>query len=101
MLDVKEATTLREDFWDASPNLARIRDFSRSRMAPPWGVFGCTLAKAVTATSPRVVLPAIVGSEASLNVFVAIVGTSGMGKGISDSVSDELIEAVETVNIGS
>lgn len=101
MVTVKEPNTELADFWDARPNLTRIRDFAHSRMAPAWGVFGCALAKAVANVPPSVVLPAIVGSEASLNLFVGIVGKSGQGKGVSDAVSDELVDYVDTVNVGS
>ncbi|HJC29574.1 MAG TPA: hypothetical protein H9759_09300 [Candidatus Dietzia intestinipullorum] len=53
---------------------------------------------------PTVVLPPIVGSVASLNTFVAVVGPSGSGKGASDGVARDLLQTtprVHTVKPGS
>lgn len=102
MVNVKEPDTEFAAFWDARLELAMIRDFAHSRMAPSWGVLGGVLAKAIAVVPPNVVLPAIVGSEASLNLFVGIVGKSGTGKGVSDAVSDELLPYLaDVMNIGS
>jgi hypothetical protein len=44
-------------------------------------MLGCVLARVVAGIPPTVVLPPLVGSHASLNLFVALVGASGAGKG--------------------
>jgi hypothetical protein len=50
------------------------------------------LARAITATPPNVVLPAIIGAVGSLNTYVAIVGASGSGK---DAALSAAIDAVD------
>ncbi|WP_235657985.1 hypothetical protein [Mycobacteroides abscessus] len=70
-----------EAFWTSRAVLTDLRQFARARRVAPWAVLGYVLARAVCAIPPHVVLPALVGSEASLNLFVALVGPSGAGKG--------------------
>jgi hypothetical protein len=70
-----------EPFWSARPVLADVRQFARSRRVGPWAMLGHVLARTVAAIPPHVVLPPMVGSHASLNLFVALVGVSGAGKG--------------------
>lgn len=70
-----------EAFWASRAVLTDLRQFARARRVAPWAVLGYVLARAVCAIPPHVVLPALVGSEASLNLFVALVGPSGAGKG--------------------
>ncbi|WP_100463191.1 bifunctional DNA primase/polymerase [Mycobacteroides abscessus] len=70
-----------EAFWTSRAVLTDLRQYARARRVAPWAVLGYVLARAVCAIPPHVVLPALVGSEASLNLFVALVGPSGAGKG--------------------
>ncbi|MBS1695770.1 MAG: bifunctional DNA primase/polymerase [Actinobacteria bacterium] len=70
-----------ETFWSARPALADMRQFARARRVGPWAMLGHVLARTVSAIPPHVVLPPLVGSHASLNLFVALVGRSGAGKG--------------------
>lgn len=70
-----------EAFWASRAVLTDLRQFARARRVAPWAVLGYALARAVCAIPPHVVLPALVGAEASLNLFVALVGPSGAGKG--------------------
>lgn len=79
------------EFWSARPVLAHLHQYARSRRAAPWAVLGGALARVVVATPPMVVLPPLVGGDASLNLFVAIVGASGAGKGASTSVAAEAL----------
>lgn len=69
-----------EDFWTARPELETIRAMARSRMASPWSTLGIVLAREITAVHPRLVLPPIVGGQVSLNLYVGITATSGVGK---------------------
>jgi hypothetical protein len=50
------------------------------------------LARAITATPPNVVLPAIVGAVGSLNTFVALVGPSGAGKDAALTTAADAID---------
>lgn len=76
----------RQDFWSARPVLTHIRDFARSRMVGPWGTLGVVLVRAVCQLPPEVQLPATIGGEQSLNMLLALVGTSGEGKGGCEAV---------------
>lgn len=78
-------------FWDARPELAYIRDFALSRYAVPWAVLGAALARAVACVEPNIQLPAVIGTEASLNLFVGLVGPSGGGKDIAVGVAEALL----------
>jgi hypothetical protein len=92
-----------EDFWDQRKCLTHIRDFARARMTSPWAVLGVTLARALTTVPPYMVLPPIIGSEASLNLFVALVGPSGMGKGAAEGAARDALDMgdVFTATVGS
>jgi hypothetical protein len=92
------------DFWQSRAVLAHINAFARARRASPWAVFGVTLARAISAVDPCVVLPPIINSVASLNTFVALVGGSGSGKSSAIDVSEDALiiaDAPRPRNIGS
>jgi hypothetical protein len=72
------------DFWTARPHLARIHGWARARMAAPTAVLAVALARVIAATPSQVVLPPIIGGEVSLNVFFALVGNAGGGKGAAE-----------------
>lgn len=93
-----------EAFWQSRPVLGHLRTFARSRMCSPWAVLGVALARVVVTAPAYYVLPPIVGSYASLNLFVALVGASGGGKGAAESAAgDALTLPVEvyTATVGS
>lgn len=92
-----------EEFWQARPVLEHVRLFARARLCSPWAVLGVVLARVVTATPPYVVLPGLVGSYGSANLFVALVGPSGGGKGASESAAADCIDLgdIETATVGS
>lgn len=94
-----DAEAIDDDaFWSAREVLSDLRQFARARRVAPWAVLGYVLARAVCAIGPHVVLPALVGAEASLNLFVALVGPSGAGKGgASGAASRWLSTHPETV----
>lgn len=91
------------DFWKSRDLLKHIHTFARARMVAPWAVLGCVLARIVTATPTTVLLPPIVGSKQSLNLFVGLVGPSGSGKGAAEAVAAEALHVgyVKTTNTGS
>jgi len=103
--------TLRqeEDFWSARITLGHIYDYARACYTAPWAVFGAVLARAVASVEPNIQLPATIGSETSLNLFIALVGRSGGGKDIAYGVAkkaldiwrgQELLET-DTIPLGS
>jgi hypothetical protein len=86
-----------DQFWNTRPTLAAIRDTARERRVAPWAVLACVLATVSTRVGPHVVLPATVGSVASLNTFWALVGASGSGKDAALAVAQELLWLDDTV----
>ncbi len=88
--EVGEPPMIR-DFWQRTQTLHKIRWFARERRVAPWAVLGAVLAQASCRIGPHVVLPAIVGGVASLNLLVGLVGPSGKGKGAATAVASELL----------
>ncbi|BDT96994.1 hypothetical protein [Nocardia sputorum] len=88
---VDSADAPEADFWQARPVLTHVRDFARARMCGPWSTLGVVLARAVASVPPHVLLPATVGGPTSLNMFVALVGPSGAGKGASESAARDAV----------
>lgn len=80
-----------EEFWQARPLLAHLHTTARARRTSPWAVLGVALARIVAATPAAVVLPPIVGGQASLNTFIGLVGKSGSGKGAAERVAAEAL----------
>lgn len=78
-------------FWSARPALAHIHTFARARRAGPWAVLIAVLARATAATEPNLRLPPAIGRAASLNLFCALVGPSGGGKGAAEGAAAEAV----------
>lgn len=74
-----------DSFWSARPILDHILRLARARRVGPWAVLGTAMARAVATIPPYVALPGTVGGRMSLNLFVALVGPSGGGKGGADA----------------
>lgn len=87
-----EAREAAGAFWDERPELAHVRDFARSRRCSPWALLGVVLTRAVVTVPSYVVLPPTVGSFASLNLFCALVGPSGAGKGAAESAAVDAVD---------
>lgn len=89
-------------FWEARPELRAIRDTAHCRKwkGNPWAFLGSTLAHAVAAVPHEVVLPQIGGPHASLNLFIALVGQPGQGKGKSTAASRSILPGAEVYRIG-
>jgi len=93
-----------DTFWRARPVLAHLHAFARARRVAPWALLGVTLARVVAVVPPVVVLPSLVGSYGSLNLFVGVVGRSGAGKGTAESAAVDAVPLpgpVATATIGS
>ena len=91
------------DFWDATAALTHIRDFAYSRMTSPWAVLGVVLLRVLATVPPNVVLPPLIGDNGSLNLFVAVVGSSGVGKGSAESAATKAVHLpdIYTAPVGS
>lgn len=84
-----------DGFWDRHPVLRHTFDFATAHETNPWAVLGVGLARVIAATEPNIQLPGApvaIGTEASLNMFVALVSESGGGKTIAAKVSRKLID---------
>lgn len=103
---VDEATgeIVDTDFWASRPILTHIREFSLARMTSPWAVLACVMLRALATIPPHVVLPPIIGGSGSLNLFAALVGPSGVGKGAAESAAAEAVTFgtdIYTAQVGS
>lgn len=89
---------------DSRPELWHIQQLARTQMASPWSTLGVILARVVAAVPPFVVLPPIIGGYGSLNSFYALVGASGIGKGISEQTAElgfTILTPADEFNAGS
>jgi hypothetical protein len=77
--------------WVERPVFAQIWRFAKARRVAPWAVLANVLARVVAAVPPAVQLPPIIGSHASLNLFVGLVGPSGAGKDASRGVARDAL----------
>lgn len=75
-----------QDFW-SRPVHQHLLTAARAHRMAPWGVLMSTLARVVATVHPSVVLPATRGGLASLNLYVALIAPSGLGKNSCRSVS--------------
>ncbi|MEP9391680.1 hypothetical protein ABLE94_05370 [Gordonia sp. VNK1] len=75
-----------EEFW-SRPSLAHVLAHARASMVSPWSLLGSVLARVIVSTGPDVVLPPIIGGPASLNLVVALVGSSAAGKDTTESAA--------------
>lgn len=92
-----------EGFWELTPTLRHIRDFAHARLVGPWAVLGVVLARVVATIPPTVQLPPWVGDNASLNLFVNLVGLSGDGKGAPEKAAKAAVRLgpIYSTGIGS
>jgi hypothetical protein len=88
-------------FWSARPELERLRTFARARCVGPWSMFAVVLARAIATIPPWVVLPPTIGSEASVNFFVALVGASGFGKNASEEAAADFLASETCVFVAT
>jgi hypothetical protein len=82
---------LPAEFYDTRPELAHIRQAAHARARSADAVLGVVLARVAALVPPTLRLPAIVGSTATLDVVVALIGHSGSGKSSSADVAAELV----------
>lgn len=80
-----------EEFWQDRKVLSHIHQFARARRRSPWAVLGVCLVRASCMIPPAVALPPHVGGRASLNLFLAVTGPSGAGKGTSEAAARDAI----------
>lgn len=92
------------EFWAARTVLEHIQLAAIARRCSPWAMLGAVLTRVITAVPPFVVLPPLVGGDASLNMFVGLVGESGSGKGAAITAAGRVVDIgapIETAGVGS
>lgn len=85
-----------EAFWDMRPEFKLIRDHARRQMVSPWGTLGAVLVQVLQTVPPCVKIPAIIATPAGLNMYLGLVGESGLGKGGADGVAAALLDLRKT-----
>jgi hypothetical protein len=74
-------------FWNSREDLTTIRQWAQAQMVSPWALLGEVIADVVARVPPTFVLPDIIVGYGSLNMLLAITGSSGAGKGGAASVA--------------
>jgi hypothetical protein len=89
-------------FWESRDYLAHVRQAAQALRVAPDALLAVVLVRAACEIPPAVTLPALVGAPSPLNLFAALVGPSGSGKGATFGASDSLYRwAVERKTPGS
>lgn len=82
----------RDEFWQQTPYLRAVCEAARASRVSPMAVLAIVLVRVSVMLPPQVVAPAFIGSRpGSLNLFVAVLGASGDGKGTAASVAADLV----------
>jgi hypothetical protein len=92
----REAGALEGEVFGYSPLLETMRQAARARSISPWSTLGSWMAHVAAEVPPHFVIPPMVGSDASLNFAVALVGPSGTGKSASGKVVREVVSPAGT-----
>ena len=104
-LDEPPSYLLPEDFWKARSIFGQIRQAAHSRTRSGDAVFHAVLARVAGSVDHILKLPPIVGAQAPLCYFVAIVGPPGSGKSSVNTIATELVpvgpEVLDARPIGS
>ena len=82
---------IEPEFWDAHPILSTIRQAAYARMVSADAVLACTLARVVQHIPYEYFIPPIIGGKSTPNLFVALIGPSGTGKGGARRAADDLL----------
>lgn len=87
----------QKSFWTSRDIHQHIQEFAYARMISPWCLLGVSLLRILATIPAHVVLPPLIGGYGSLNLFVALVGPSGVGKGASESAAIDAIDYIEDI----
>ena len=77
--------------WRARSWLSDIQDTAHARLFAPAALLGAVLARAAALTPYHYVLPAVVGAQQPLNLYVVLGGPPGTGKTVAVRVARELL----------
>jgi len=82
---------LDDNFWDARPHLAHIRQAAHSRIVSAEAVLHACLARIAAITPHTTRLPPTIASTCPLSYFAALVGGPSSGKSAADAVAADLL----------
>jgi len=82
------------DFWTAHPVLTEVRQAAHSRMVSADAVLGCALARVAQHIPWQYKIPPIIGGRSTPNLFVALIGPSGTGKGGARRAADDYLGTI-------
>ena len=77
---IKVSADAEQNFWQARRALALVREWARARMVSPHALLVAVLQRVLVSVPPFVVLPPIVGDDASLNLFAGVTAPTAGGK---------------------
>ena len=87
-----EPPALPDELWTARPLFQHIRSAAYARTVSAPALLAAVLVRALAHTPPELVLPPIIGAEASLNMFVLCVAPSGLGKSVGHAYAGDLLD---------
>ena len=87
-----EPPALPDELWTARPLFRHIRSAAYARTVSAPALLAAVLVRAIAHTPPELVLPPIIGAEASLNMFVLCVAPSGLGKSVGHAYAGDLLD---------
>lgn len=80
------------EFWHARSELTYIHDYARACQVSPWALLSVVLARVCAAVPPHVATQPLYGNApGTLNLFVAVLGGSGDGKGLTERMARALL----------
>lgn len=79
------------NLWDATPQLAHIRDAAHSRFMSPGAVLGIVLGYRLAEVPPNILIPPTIGSAQGLNFFISTYGAPSFGKTSAEEVGRDLL----------
>lgn len=90
---------LADELWTQTIELRTVRRWARERMISPWSLLAYGLLLSLCAVPASHHLPALIAGSAPPNLFLALVGPSGSGKGSTERVGGELFKLPEEVKL--
>ncbi|MFE3443504.1 hypothetical protein ACFXNW_10770 [Nocardia sp. NPDC059180] len=91
------AMYLPDEFWESHGILRHVRDYSFALGASPDAALYVALANLVANVYPEAKIKSPLG-DASMNLYVAVVGSSGHGKGKADGAGRSALQIVKNMD---
>jgi hypothetical protein len=92
---------IEEWFWTSRRTHVLIRDWAHARLCSPHALLVAICQRVLASVPPYVVLPPIIRSDASLNLFSAFSGTTATGKDGALDVAGEVLQVTNGMPCGA